>query len=532
MADMAKKPAGVRVARRRHATTYYFQRRIPTDLLKAYPEAKAGKIEAPLPPIQTDAYREAMRLWADLDDEFIRVRMTGSRQKTAIRPEEVRQMTSEVLSSMLGADEEIRTVGMIQDDDGFALHRRQVEELEAEARSFLARGVPGYILSNAVQDQLTTRGFDIPVGSDSFREVMREFARLFLEAARVKNARDLGDDIPTPKPAEKPKRVVSVETLATVLEKWAAEHRPKAKTADEARLVVKEFEKATGGSMRITDISKAQVVAYKDSLLARTERPLSASTITKRLSFIKTLLSYAERNDIVSMNVAAKVTVGRSKVERDQRLPFTREDLRDIFAGPVHAAGARPRAGAGEAAFWIPLLSMYTGARPGELAQLQVTDVQQEDHVPFLLLWDLDEGQSMKTASSRRRVPIHADLIKLGFFKYRDGVKRTGAQFLFPDLVPTPDGDRAKNFGKWFGRYLRGPVGITDKRRVFYSFRHTFKDACRDTDLSIEIHDRLTGHAPTNVGGTYGTGPSLHTLNEAIQRVKFPSVDLKKIRGT
>jgi hypothetical protein len=33
------------------------------------------------------------------------------------------------------------------------------------------------------------------------------------------------------------------------------------------------------------------------------------------------------------------------------------------------------------------------------------------------------------------------------------------------------------------------------------------------------------------VGGTYGTGPSLSTLNEAMQRVRFPSVDLSKIKA-
>ncbi|MFO0461015.1 MAG: DUF6538 domain-containing protein, partial [Burkholderiales bacterium] len=453
---MAKKPAGVRVARRKHGTTYYFQRRIPTDLLKAYPEAKAGKIESALPPIQSEAYREALRRWADLDDEFDRVRKTGTRLMITVPPEEVRVMASEILSRMLGADEEARAGGMLADDEGFEAHRKLAAELEAEARNVLARGIVGDGIANALGDQLRGRDFDIPIGSEGFSTVAREFAKLALEATRLMNARDEGEDIPTPKPTERPKRVVSGETMATVLEKWAAEHRPKNKTADEARLVLKEFEKATGGAKRITDVTKADVVAYKDALLARKERPLAPASIKKRLSFIKTILSYAERNDIVPANVAAKVVVGASKVQKEERLPFTRDHLQAIFSGPVHTTGERPKAGAGEAAFWIPLLSMYTGARPGELAQLQVADVQEEDGVPFLLLWDLEDGQSMKTASSRRRVPVHGDLVALGLLKYRDGLKKQGKQYLFPDLVPTPDGDRAKNFGKWFGRYLRG----------------------------------------------------------------------------
>jgi len=66
--------------------------------------------------------------------------------------------------------------------------------------------------------------------------------------------------------------------------------------------------------------------------------------------------------------------------------------------------------------------------------------------------------------------------------------------------------------------------------RVWLAFRHTFKDACRDAGLSDEVHDRLTGHATENVGGSYGTGHSLVALNEAIRKVRFPSVPVKRLK--
>jgi len=70
---------------------------------------------------------------------------------------------------------------------------------------------------------------------------------------------------------------------------------------------------------------------------------------------------------------------------------------------------------------------------------------------------------------------------------------------------------------------------------VFHSFRHSFKDACRDSGLYEEMHDALTGHAAPsgkngNVGRDYGTGFSLHALNEAVKRIEYRGLDLSKVK--
>ena len=38
---------------------------------------------------------------------------------------------------------------------------------------------------------------------------------------------------------------------------------------------------------------------------------------------------------------------------------------------------------------------------------------------------------------------------------------------------------------RWFGRYLRDEGGVTDKAKVFHSFRHTVKDALRRAALTM-----------------------------------------------
>ncbi len=47
---------------------------------------------------------------------------------------------------------------------------------------------------------------------------------------------------------------------------------------------------------------------------------------------------------------------------------------------------------------------------------------------------------------------------------------------MFPGLRPDKKGAVTGNWSKWWGRYAR-QSGITDRRKVFHSFRHTFKDA-------------------------------------------------------
>lgn len=139
-----------------------------------------------------------------------------------------------------------------------------------------------------------------------------------------------------------------------------------------------------------------------------------------------------------------------------------------------------------------------------------------------------EAGQSVKTVSSRRTVPLHPDLVRAGLMRYWDSMRDAESEWLFPELVPDHDGRRGGNYGKWFARYLRSSKGcrIVDKRVVFHSFRHTFKTLCRDAGIAEEVHDALTGHVGRTVGRSYGHMP-LSALTHAVAKVRFPTVFLR-----
>ena len=75
---------------------------------------------------------------------------------------------------------------------------------------------------------------------------------------------------------------------------------------------------------------------------------------------------------------------------------------------------------------------------------------------------------------------------------------------LFPEIQQNSKGNYGAGFSQWFGRYKRS-LGIDNKKSVFHSFRHGFKDALRAAGVNEDINDALTGHSGGNpVARGYG----------------------------
>lgn len=62
-------------------------------------------------------------------------------------------------------------------------------------------------------------------------------------------------------------------------------------------------------------------------------------------------------------------------------------------------------------------MGLYTGARLNEICQLQFDDIQEEDGIKFISINEND-GKHVKTKAGIRKIPIHQELIKLGFWEF------------------------------------------------------------------------------------------------------------------
>ena len=82
------------------------------------------------------------------------------------------------------------------------------------------------------------------------------------------------------------------------------------------------------------------------------------------------------------------------------------------------------------------------------------------------------------------------------------------------------------------GLYIRS-IGLTNRARVFHSFRHGFKDALRRAGVNEYLNDALTDHS--GVGRSYGAKKmersfGLRALSEAVARVRYRGLDLSRLQ--
>jgi integrase len=321
-----------------------------------------------------------------------------------------------------------------------------------------------------------------------------------------------------------------------ILDRWATERGVVPKGKDTHRAVAEWFYARTERKP-VERITRQDVLAFKDKLLAEGQ---TVTNTNMKLSRLRTLLGWAYQNDLAPANVAEGISVKVADSGKGKRLPFALDELQAIFASPVYANGERPKGGKGEAAYWLPLLGLFTGARLEEIGQLRVSDVQRREYPDqdgkMLAGWFLhitestdERGQAnrIKNAASERLVPLHPELERLGFIAYVEKLKDQQGR-VFPDLVPNVYGRLTAKWGEWFGPYMRTVCGITDKRKVFHSFRHTFKDYTRRAKMPEGIQRQLMGHAGKDVADDYGSGYDLHSLAEAMASYRVPGLVIGK----
>lgn len=321
-----------------------------------------------------------------------------------------------------------------------------------------------------------------------------------------------------------------------IVDLWAAERKPRPKTIDAHRAVVRWFYERVG-SKPVDKITKADVLAFKSKLVAEGQ---SEANIKTKLDRVRTLLQWATDNGHAETNVAAGVTI--KITPRLKRRPFDLTSLNAIFGSPVYTHGERPAKGRGEAAYWLPLLALFTGARMEELGQLRPEDVQRlafpdadgnEQTAWFLHLIEVgkddnadDDGTKLKNEDSERLVPIHSELERLGFIAFALAMKEQGKLRLFHELPPNKYGTLTAKWGEWWSGYRRDVCGITDRRMVFHSFRHTFKDYARHAGIAEGVQRQMMGHSSDDVADDYGSGYSLFRVTEGMKLYKVPGLKL------
>ncbi|TIV93809.1 MAG: integrase, partial [Mesorhizobium sp.] len=142
-----------------------------------------------------------------------------------------------------------------------------------------------------------------------------------------------------------------------------------------------------------------------------------------------------------------------------------------------------------------------------------------------------DGEKSVKTEGSMRVVPVHDELIRLGFIKYRDGMEVAGQARLFPEARRNSRGQMIAEFSREFGRYLTR-LGMKAGRGLsLYSFRHGVADALRRAGYLDEQFGFILGHVAGTMTGRYGVMPQgmLQQRVDLVNSIGYPNLRLEHL---
>lgn len=200
---------------------------------------------------------------------------------------------------------------------------------------------------------------------------------------------------------------------------------------------------------------------------------------------------------------------------------FSREDIRTLFCEDYRMEMSEEPDW-----YWVPLISLYSGARLGEVCDMEATSFEIIDDIKVFLVRD------GKNNASKRTVPIHSKLLQLGLWEYAQGLKARGCTSFLPQ---EPVGYKSKSVGRKWGQWV-SECGIADDHKTFHSFRSTVITDMHNAGEGQAGHvaiKRSVGHATPGSAGAHGgyvRGLLLKKLQSAIESVDHDGFDVAHLR--
>jgi integrase len=485
------------------------------------------------------------------------------------------EITSDDFVGMVNAYTDYELMLRARTDD--ADHRiRRLQALKAALASANHR-----MIEPAVADFITRHKLIVREGSDEYRELCSLMIRAEIEGLKRTLERDKGDFTGTPadpivKPVKRPAPEVAApgETIMELFENYASENPKsiKADTLNQARRDIGTFVQYVGVTFPASSIDKKAVREWKALLLKypvkATEttafkgmgivqtvqhnetigKPvLSPRTVNRYLSGLGSFCNWLEVHGYIDSNPVDGMSLPKDK--RKKVFPFTSDQMTALFQSPLFVGcqdDEAPRFWSKQGnvlirdhRYWVPLVMLYSGARPAEIAQLSLSDVRQQDGHWIMDVTetegdddDIEDFKSVKTAGSKRMIPVHPELVKLGFLDHHADIQKAGHTRLFPNAERNSRGQMIADYSREFGRYLTR-IGLKKGRGMsLYSFRHGAFDALRRAGYMDDEFNFVFGHVSGN-SVTRGYGILQHGILEKrvelINAIAYPELEISRL---
>jgi integrase len=291
---------------------------------------------------------------------------------------------------------------------------------------------------------------------------------------------------------------------------------------------IERLPKDYGRSAASKPLSLMEIIAMHAGVRAAARSPvISQKTVKRHFSALSALWAQAVPKGEAAENIFKGFSFAGGKSAVDQRQMWDRAALAELFGTPVwsgcKSAARRTTPGTlvlRDARFWLPLVGVFSGMREEEICQLQIEDIREEIGIWFM---DINSRapRKLKNSAAVRKVPIHSELVRVGFLAYVDAQRSKGMSRVFPDLKPGgADGRLGHGFAKWFSRY-RQEVGIFRPGLDFHSFRHTATTLMHQAGIEHAVLDHVTGHVTPGETSRYTKGSILPQLARAIESIRI-----------
>lgn len=241
--------------------------------------------------------------------------------------------------------------------------------------------------------------------------------------------------------------------------------------------------------------------------------PMSTTTINKYIERAGSLLIWCMKQEYIDRNPAMGLSIAKTTKDDEQRAVYSVADLELIKKMLPNVDTNKPER------YWIPRIAMYTGLRLNEICQLHLEDVIEIDGIWCFDIND-DKDKRLKNIASKRIVPVHPILIKLGFHDYVEKLRADKVERLWINLTKGRDG-HSHDFGHWFSRFNRSKI-TKDPLKVFHSFRHTVADTLKQSGIAEGVIAEILGHANDSITtGRYGKRYRPQVLLDALMKLEY-----------
>ena len=271
-----------------------------------------------------------------------------------------------------------------------------------------------------------------------------------------------------------------------------------------------------------------EAILAKAAALPQEKVGLAVGTVNRYIDHASALVASAkaegfELNPRLEPGLLRRKEKGRP---RDKKRTATREELETLFKhrywtdpnpGPwLDPLEERRKGGL----YWVPLIAAYSGMRREEIAGIGVDYIREEDGIVYFDVITTTDRR-IKTAASKRRIPVHEDLINLGLLEVVNAARKGGNRLLFPDLIEP----KGKIMGRKPGRHMEKLVteiwGDAGRGLSLNSARHYVQHVLDlDKEVPAKVARDIMGHEGKDVhDSVYGDQSPLRALKAAIDRL-------------